>query len=159
MADPIKDLSKVYTEKISMQARKSIINGEWDNEAGLKAPLLDFKKKFSQALVFLRNPNCTRAAKTKFLESVYRAELRVLLYEIISIKKIPHEEAEDVCQEIIIALLKRLVGSGDTETSNVKVYSLSQDDYKAFVYYCLQSIKNYGYDDMETIVDISVEEK
>jgi hypothetical protein len=159
--NPIQKLKPLYTEAIASQARNKIVNGDWEKDDILPREVRLFKKAFKDSLFFLRQPGCKREHKTMFIECIFRAELRILLYQVVNIKKMPVEDAEETCQEIIIALMKRILGNDDNpdpDAKPVKVYKLEKDDYKSFVYYCLQIIKNYRMEELETVVDIYVEE-
>jgi len=161
--NPIQMLRKYYSERTAMAARNKIVDGGWENTESLSKDLKTFKRAFRDALEFLRNPDCKRSDKSLFIELLFRAELRILLYQIVKVKNMSKEEAEETCQEILIALFKRLVGNEDDRGceenySSKPLYQLQTDDYRSFVYYCFQTIKNYGMEQLETILNMTVDE-
>ena len=157
MGKPINQLTTIYNEKLALKARKAIIQKLWDSPRELPDEVRTFKETFHDALIYLRTKECTLHEKELFCEAVFNSELRILLYEIIEIKKIEIDKAEDVCQEIIINLLKRLLPDEDNKKKK-KEMRFSDDDYKSFVFYCLRVIKNYGKNQYKTKIVYSVEE-
>ena len=162
MDKPIEKLFALYSEEIALKARKCIVNKVWDIPEQMPYEVVEFKSLFKESLIYLRSKNCTVKDKQLFLEAIFRGELRILLHNIVDIKHLDVDKAEDVCQDIIISLFKRLLS--DSENSE-KIYQkqkkeliFSGDDYKSFVFYCLKSIKNFGKNKFKTKIQYTIEE-
>ncbi len=162
MKNPINELYTIYTEKIALKARKSIVQKNWHKRDLLAEGVQDFKRLFQESLVYIRSQDCSIEDKQLFIESIFRGELRILIHEIIQVKQIPAYEAEDVCQDILTNLFKRLLSSTEDGESGLrkskKEFQFIDDDYKSFVFYCLKIIKNHGNADYQTKIHFTVQE-
>ncbi len=159
MDNVIQDLTSIYTEEISLSARKCIIKNIWDNVDKLPEQVIVFKDLFKRALRHIRSGQCTPEDKYQFLEAIFNGELRILLHEVIEIKRIDYQNAEDICQDILISIFQRVVG--DKDVSSIRGnndFQILDDDYKSFVFYCLKVIKNHGNQKYRTNIRYKVEE-
>ncbi|MDH4127854.1 MAG: hypothetical protein OEV44_03810 [Spirochaetota bacterium] len=162
MDNAIRDLALIYTEKLALKARKYLVDKLWNNPSDLPKDVIKFKDLFKSALVLIKTNECTVEEKQMFLESIFRSELRILLHQIVEIKRLDIQKAEDVCQEILINLFKQIIPDfGSIEKSyrkDKKETSFFNDDYKSFVFYCLKTIKNYGSNQFKAKIHFKIEE-
>ena len=160
MKNAIQELAIIYTEQIALKSRKCILNNLWDIPSDLPKDVTIFKNLFSKSLSLIRTSKCTEEDKHIFFESVFKGELRILLHQIVEIKRLDIQKAEDVCQDILISLFKKLLPDSNEKSygKGKKELSFSNDDYKSFVFYCLKVIKNYGSNQLNTKIQYKIEE-
>ncbi|GMT49789.1 MAG: hypothetical protein IEMM0008_1328 [bacterium] len=160
MENAIRELASIYTEETALKARKCIVDKVWDDP--LTSDVQDFKSRFKDAMVALRSNVCTANDKEVFIDSVFRAELRILLHQIVEIKGLDVHRAEDICQEILVNLFKRILSDRDSRNSSPKKerkpFQVSGDDYRSFVFYCMKSIKNFGSQKYQANIHYTMEE-
>ncbi|HEO65846.1 MAG TPA: hypothetical protein ENI73_08255 [Spirochaetes bacterium] len=160
MENAIRELASIYTEEMALKARKHIVDKAWDDP--LPYDVQDFKHRFKNAMILLRSDSCTADDKEVFIESVFRAELRILLHQIVEIKRLDVHQAEDVCQEILVNLFKRILsdhnGQCDPSRKEKRAFQVSDDDYRSFIFYCMKSIKNFGSQKYKTNIHYTMEE-
>ncbi|MDH5681865.1 MAG: hypothetical protein OEZ36_09770 [Spirochaetota bacterium] len=161
MTNPIRELASIYTEELALRARKCIVGRIWEKPELLPDSVREFKSLFTESLAFLRHEDCCSEDKREFLEAVFNAELRILLHQIVEIKRLAIDEAEDICQEILISLFRRLIpdtyGLDEMIERDKDEFRVQDDDYKSFILYCLKAIKNSG-TRYQTKIKYSIEE-
>lgn len=154
MSKSIPNLAEIYDESMALLARTKIVEKKWEHN-DLPPKVLDFKQRFQSALIHLRSDNCSYEDKYLFLDLVFRSELRILVHQIVEIKRLDLFKAEDVCQDLLINLFKRIIPSDEGKE---KTFQLFEDDYKSFVFYCLKMIKNFGSQQYQTEIKYTVKE-